>query len=175
MARLMVLGLLKLKPMSGYEIQQLLTQSKTDLWAGILPGSIYHALKKMENEGLVELDSIEQTGNRSKAIYKITQQGIEHHHALLIQELKTPSVHLPSGLYTALSFIQDAERGDVIECLMVQRDALRQHLEQQQAGIEVKRQLMQADELNELLFANLFGQYKLQLQLVESLIEHFSK
>ena len=71
----MVLGLLKTKPMSGYEIQQLLIISQSDSWAGILPGSIYHALKKMEKEQLVAIDSIEQTGNRSKAIYKITEQG----------------------------------------------------------------------------------------------------
>ena len=55
MTRLMVLGLLKSKPMSGYEIQQILTKSQSDSWAGILPGSIYHALKKMEKEGLVEI------------------------------------------------------------------------------------------------------------------------
>ena len=45
MVRLLVLGLLQFKPLSGYEIQQILQVSQIDVWAGILPGSIYHALK----------------------------------------------------------------------------------------------------------------------------------
>ena len=76
MVRLILLGMLKIRPLSGYEIQQVLQTSQTDVWAGVLPGSIYHALKKMDKEGLVEVDSLEKTGHRIKAIYKITEKGL---------------------------------------------------------------------------------------------------
>ncbi len=63
MTRLMVLGMLRTKPMSGYEMQQLMQVSEVDKWAGILPGSIYHALKKMDKRGASQ--SSESRINRS--------------------------------------------------------------------------------------------------------------
>ena len=48
MTRLLVLGMLKMEPMSGYDIQQLLKLKNADQWGGVLIGSIYHALKKLE-------------------------------------------------------------------------------------------------------------------------------
>ncbi|WP_431027229.1 PadR family transcriptional regulator [Lysinibacillus sp. LZ02] len=173
MTRLMVLGLLKSKPMSGYEIQQLLTKSQTDAWAGILPGSIYHALKKMEKEVLVEIDAIEQTGNRSKAIYKITAAGEKEFSQLLVESLQVSSVHLPSQLYTGLSFIQYLEKDEIRQALQNQQLLLEAQLDQQKAGIEVKRNHMPMDEVTEMLFQNVFKQYELQLDLIRNLIRHY--
>ena len=175
MTRLMVLGLLKLKPMSGYEIQQILLKSHSDEWAGILPGSIYHALKKMEKEQLVEIDSIEQTGNRSKAIYKITEQGEAAFNDLLVESLQVSSVHLPSKLYTGLSFIEHLEKEQIIHSLKTQLVLLEQQLHQQKAGIEEKRKIMPLDYVNEMLFQNFFQQYELQIELINSLITHYEK
>lgn len=59
MTRVLVLGLLDVKPMSGYDIQQLLRISDAERWGGVLIGSIYHALKKMEKEGLVVVESLD--------------------------------------------------------------------------------------------------------------------
>lgn len=175
MTRLMVLGLLKLKPMSGYEIQQILLKSHSDKWAGILPGSIYHALKKMEKEQLVEIDSIEQTGNRSKAIYKITEQGEVAFHDLLIESLQISSVQLPSNLYTGLSFIEHLEKEQIVHALKMQLVHLEQQLHQQKVGIEEKRKFMPLDYVNEMLFQNVFQQYELQIELIKSLIIHYEK
>ena len=169
----MVLGLLKTKPMSGYEIQQLLMKSQSDSWAGILPGSIYHALKKMEKEQLVAIDSIEQTGNRSKAIYKITEQGELEFTQLLIESLQVSSVQLPSNLYTGLSFIEHLPKEDIIQSLKKQQILLETQLEQQKAGIQEKRNSMPLDEVTEMLFQNVFNHYELQLQLLNDLICHY--
>jgi DNA-binding PadR family transcriptional regulator len=83
LVRLFVLGLLLRRPMSGYEVQRILQLNRTDLWAGILSGSIYHALKKLEAEGLVTLSVTEQSGNRTRAIYAITHKGVSEHRSLL--------------------------------------------------------------------------------------------
>ena len=53
--RHLVLGLLDRAPMHGYEIQRVMKEARVDLWAGVLPGSLYHALRKMEGEGLVRI------------------------------------------------------------------------------------------------------------------------
>ena len=173
MTRLMVLGLLKTKPMSGYEIQQLLVKSQSDSWAGILPGSIYHALKKMEKEQLVAIDSIEQTGNRSKAIYKITDKGELEFNKLLVESLQVSSVHLPSNLYTGLSFINHLAKEDIIKSLKTQQLLLEDQLDKQQAGIQEKRNYMPMDPVTEMLFQNVFNHYELQLQLLNQLIVHY--
>jgi DNA-binding PadR family transcriptional regulator len=72
LTRLFVLGLLTWRPLSGYEMQVILQLNQTERWAGILPGSIYHALKKLAAEGMVVLQATEQVGNRAKAIYAIS-------------------------------------------------------------------------------------------------------
>ena len=67
MTRLLVLGMLDAQPLSGYDIQQLLRLSDAERWGGVLIGSIYHALKKLEKEGHIEISSIEMTGHRAES------------------------------------------------------------------------------------------------------------
>ncbi|MEI5907936.1 PadR family transcriptional regulator [Bacillus spongiae] len=175
MARLMVLGLLKMKPMSGYEIQQILEMSQTDLWAGILPGSIYHALKKMEKEGLIEIDSIEQTGNRSKAIYKIVDKGEEEFITLAKQTLTDSSVLLPSKLYTAIGFLNELSPDEIIETLRKQKDGLNKQLERQRAGEQAKKAHTEIDEITRLTFENIYLQYELQIDYIDKLLSIYTK
>ncbi|WP_108670511.1 PadR family transcriptional regulator [Peribacillus acanthi] len=175
MTRLMVLGLLKMKPMSGYEIQQILQVTQADRWAGILPGSIYHALKKMEKEELVEVETVEQTGHRIKAIYKITEKGEQEFLILLEESLKVNSVSLPSNLYTALSFIQQLESEKVVAGLQAQRIMLETELAAHKSGIEVKRSVMKIDEITEVTFQNIFKQYEIQIEMVDALLEIYEK
>ena len=175
MTRLMVLGLLKTKPMSGYEIQQILTSSQSDSWAGILPGSIYHALKKMEKEGLVEIDTIEKTGNRSKAIYKITADGEIEFDKLLLDSLQVNSVLLPSNLYTGLSFIEHLTNDEIVQSLKRQQIVLEEQLNKLRDGIEIKRTHMPMNEVTEMLFQNVFKQYELQIELLDNLIRYYEQ
>ena len=175
MTRLMVLGLLKTGPMSGYEIHQLLGKSQTDTWAGVLPGSVYHALKKMEKEGLVEIDSIEQTGNRSKAIYKITEAGEREFDKLLLESLQMSSVHLPSSLYTGLSFVQYAKNSQIVASLKNQQMQLMEELEKQREGMEEKRKHIHIDAVSEMMLQNVVHQYELQLNLLNKLLDHYEQ
>jgi len=48
----LLLGLLKKKPMYGYEIKQLVDEELTN-FAPISSGSLYHNLKALEKNGLV--------------------------------------------------------------------------------------------------------------------------
>ncbi|WLR41795.1 PadR family transcriptional regulator [Bacillus carboniphilus] len=175
MTRLMVLGLLMAKPMTGYDIQQIMQQSQTDRWANILPGSIYHALKKMEKEALVEIDSIQQQGNRTKAIYQITDKGKEEFQQLLKESLQVQSVHLPTDLYTGLSFVSFLPKDEVVKSLSVHQKELQEQLEIHRQGKEIKEQVMEIDKVTELTFDNIFKQYELQLQFVQSLLDYYQQ
>ncbi|MDQ0269067.1 PadR family transcriptional regulator [Cytobacillus purgationiresistens] len=174
MARLMVLGLLQMKPMTGYEIQQIMQTSKTDLWAGILPGSIYHALKKMEKEGLVEIEEVKQTGHRSKAIYKITEHGELEFLKMVSDSLSNPSVILPSELYTALSFTRHLPNDTVIHSLKKQKEIIEQGLATQKNGMDKKREAIGIlDPLSELTAQNIYNQYELQIDFIQKLINFY--
>lgn len=172
MVRLIVLGLLKNKSLSGYEIQQILQTSRTDIWAGILPGSIYHALKMMDKEGLVEINNIEQTGHRIKAIYKITEKGEKEFVHLLQKSLEESSVLLPNTLYSGLSFMQEIPLKDKIYALEKQKKNLEQELELQKQGQAIKEAHIELDDVMKLVFENVYNHYELQISFLQKLIDH---
>jgi DNA-binding PadR family transcriptional regulator len=70
-----ILGMLTLKPMSGYEIRQLMSQSVAHFWSESY-GQLYPALKKLESAGLVTKRT-EPGQKRDKHIYTITPTGRE--------------------------------------------------------------------------------------------------
>lgn len=101
MTKLLVLGLLDGGPMSGYDLQQKLGGADAERWGGVLPGSIYHALKKLEGEGCIALAGVEQTGHRQKAVYRITEAGRNHLHTLIADALRASSALYPTTLFTS--------------------------------------------------------------------------
>ena len=138
LVRLVVLGLLLRRAMSGYEIQRLLELNQMEQWAGILPGSIYHALKKLEHEGLIALRATEATGNRTRTIYAITPAGEAEFRQLLREAFRVPELHFPAPVYAALSFVDDLPRDEVVRLLDEQVGALEQQLAQWNAGEQEK-------------------------------------
>jgi DNA-binding PadR family transcriptional regulator len=142
MTRLVILGLLCRQPLSGYQIQRLLQLSRTDQWAEILPGSIYHALKKLTADGLVQLQATERTGFRTKAIYAITAAGREEFRKLLREAWRTPHRTLPATLYAALNFVDDLPQSEVQTAIAEQISALEAELASWNAGEAAKEQAM---------------------------------
>jgi len=138
MVRLLILGLLGLRPMSGYEIQQYLQLNRVDEWSDILPGSIYHALKKLTSEGLIQLDSTEQTGMRTKAIYAITESGRIEFRTLLREAWQTPPRSLPGDFYMLLGFVDDLPREEVLAALQEQVAKLEAALHRWNEGMKAK-------------------------------------
>lgn len=143
MTRLLVLGILDVQPMSGYDIQQTLQMTNADRWGGVLIGSIYHALKKMEIEGYVEVSSIEQTGHRQKAVYSITDSGRTYYKTLIKDSLKASSVQYPTTLYSGLSFYEKLSGEECRKALEEQRVTLNNEYDAVKQGLEAKAVAMQ--------------------------------
>ncbi|KNZ41302.1 PadR family transcriptional regulator [Acetobacterium bakii] len=173
MTRVLVLGMLDVQPLSGYDIQQVLRLSDAERWGGVLIGSIYHALKKMEKEGLVAVDSIEQTGHRQKAIYKITKKGQAHLQQLVGECLEASSVSYPSTLYSGLSFIEKISNDDALTALYHQRDALAREYAELDNGMRLKNAAMSnhIPPMTNLIFENMFAIVKQQQSFVEKAIQ----
>jgi DNA-binding PadR family transcriptional regulator len=82
--RLFVLGALaRHGPMYGHQIRRDARLDRTELWSEVRPGSLYGALHRMADEGLVQALRTEQDGNRpARTVYEITAEGRKELQAL---------------------------------------------------------------------------------------------
>ena len=116
--RLMILGLVQMaQPVHGYDVKRELASWQADDWANIAPGSIYHALRKLAEDGLLEEVATEQVGSRpARTTYRITAKGDLEFQELLRRywwELTTPVDPFMAGF----SFLPVLPRGEVVAAL----------------------------------------------------------
>ncbi|MTI10724.1 PadR family transcriptional regulator [Curvivirga aplysinae] len=69
------LGVLALNNASGYEIRKMFEDGPFSVFAEGGFGSIYPALKKLEQDGLVTSETLDQDNRPQKNVYKITTKG----------------------------------------------------------------------------------------------------
>src|SRR5438477_5551708 len=70
-----ILGMLSLRPMSGYDIKQVADASVRHFWA-ISYGQIYPELKNLVDAGLVSSEDT-SVGDRRRTVYSLTKSGSE--------------------------------------------------------------------------------------------------
>lgn len=137
---LIILSLLRQRPMHGYEIQQTIQTSRVDVWTNVLSGSIYYALNKMEKEGLIRTEAEERTGARLRKIYAITEQG-ERYFKEKVRESLTLAPHsVKSDFVLGLTWIDELPREEAKPLLEQNVKELEATLEQWKLGKEIKRQ-----------------------------------
>ena len=71
-----LLGLLTIQPMSGYDLGQVIRASVGHFWRESY-GQIYPNLKRLAAEGLVSAKTERQKGKPDRRIYSITGKGRE--------------------------------------------------------------------------------------------------
>ncbi len=86
--RIALLGVLQDGPKHGYEIKHIIEDHMGD-WTNIAFGSIYFALKKLSEEGLIRKLCEEKDGNRpARSVYEITDSGRNEFKSLLVESWK---------------------------------------------------------------------------------------
>jgi DNA-binding PadR family transcriptional regulator len=161
--RLIILGLVKKAPMHGYEIQRVMKESRADQWAGLLKGSIYHALKQMAAEGWLKVRT--STG-RAKAVYEITGAGRMAFKQLLQTAWRAPARGFPANLFTAVAFLEGLPAREVLALLGRQQEQLSAELQRWREGERPREP--QAPHLR-LLFDSACQHLEVDLRLTESL------
>lgn len=175
MVRLWILGLLMKRPMHGYEIKQYLEITRSDQWAGILPGSIYHAIKRMESEGLIEQLALERAGNRTRAVYTITPAGKEEFKRLLAEAWRTPSRTLPSTLYTAITFLDGMPPEEALPAIDQQIAALEQALAEWDEAEAIKARYGDPAGIQAPMFQNGREHFLADLKLLRAIRERLPR
>ncbi|WP_216215051.1 PadR family transcriptional regulator [Amycolatopsis aidingensis] len=126
--RLLVLGLVRMYGKAhGYQVRRELQTWSADKWASIHPGSIYHALKKMTTEGLLEQVETERGGaGPERVAYRLTGTGETEFQVLLGQALAEPG---PGGqdLSAAVTLMTTLPRKQLINLLNLQLVRLEAH------------------------------------------------
>ncbi|WP_274307209.1 PadR family transcriptional regulator [Solibacillus daqui] len=176
MTQLLVLGALNMQPMSGYDIQNMLQENEAERWSGVLVGSIYHALKKLEQNNFIEIDRIEHSGNRQKSIYKITELGKEHLKDLVYNSIISSDVPYPLSFYAGLSFIEQLDVERAIEALRHQLTMLERELVIVESGISIKEKHLSTglSPLMSIVSNNMVNIIKQQINFVKDLLKNYN-
>ncbi|MEV7438311.1 PadR family transcriptional regulator [Streptomyces griseoviridis] len=122
--RLLVLGAVRQHGRAhGYQVRNDLEYWGAHEWSNAKPGSIYHALKQMEKQGLLHAHEIAPStaGGPPRTEYEVTGKGTEEYFRLLRESL-TAYDQKPDVLAAALGFIVDLERKEALRLL---RDRVR--------------------------------------------------
>jgi DNA-binding PadR family transcriptional regulator len=116
--RLLILGALRfMQPAHGYSIRRELESWRAEEWANIAYGSIYFALNKMAEEGLVTVSETDQVGKRpARTTYVITDQG-EIEFQRLLREYWWEYKPITDPFMVAGSFMDQLPREELLAAL----------------------------------------------------------
>ena len=123
---MMILGAVKImQPVHGYDVRRELLSWHADKWAKVQPGSVYHALKRLAEEGaLREVGQEQVAGRPARTRYELTAKGEEQFTDLLNNYLwgqhegEDPFV-------AALSFLTEVPREQASAALRSRAKSLR--------------------------------------------------
>ncbi|MEU1685647.1 PadR family transcriptional regulator [Micromonospora sp. NPDC005707] len=134
---MMILGLVRwMQPVHGYDVRRELLSWSADKWANVQPGSIYHALRKLTDEGLLRTVSVEQVGARpARTTYEVTPKGDEEFETLLRAQwwqLNEP----PDPFVAAFSFLPAMPRDEAAAALRNRANLIRAGVESMRASLD---------------------------------------
>ena len=109
-----ILGIINIQSMTGYEIKQVFDKSLT-FFSGASYGSIYPTLKKLEKAGLVSVTVEVQDGKPNRKIYAITEKGRNTYLDSLLMPIKP--TRLKNDLLTRLFFFCDVPKEKRLELI----------------------------------------------------------
>lgn len=114
----MILGLVRwMQPVHGYDVRRELMSWQAEEWANIAPGSIYHALRKLSEEGLLEEVATEQVGTRpARTTYRVTPKG-EIEFSELLRRYWWEHQQPIDPFHAAFSFLPALPRGEAAAAL----------------------------------------------------------
>jgi DNA-binding PadR family transcriptional regulator len=123
---MLILGLVNwMQPVHGYDVRRELLSWSADKWGNVQPGSIYHALRKLTEEGLLREVKTEQVGSRpARTTYEITPKGVDEFENLLRGywwDIKPG----PDPFFAALAFLPAMPREEAAAALRHRADQLR--------------------------------------------------
>jgi DNA-binding PadR family transcriptional regulator len=132
---LLILGLLKLQEMHGYQLSDLIDKRLRHL-TDIKKPTLYHLLGKLESEGDVTQTTSREGNRPERYTYKLTKQGAHHFEALLRQNLQdTHAAYFSDDI--GLLFLSEIAAPEARTCLELKRQSVDEHIAQIKQAVAV--------------------------------------
>lgn len=164
--KLVILGILKERPSSGYDIKKYLNE-KLGIFSKIETKSIYYPLSKMEKEGLITKRTLQGETNLKKYIYQISLTGEKEFIKLCRKSLmsqKRPFIESDLPLYF-MNFLKKKEILPLLRLRLLFLEKVKEWLKQQQA--EIKK------PLSSLLLEHHYRLATVEKEFIKGLIKEF--
>ncbi|MFI9405004.1 PadR family transcriptional regulator [Nocardia sp. NPDC052316] len=118
--RLLVLGVMRLRqPTYGYAVRRELLSWRAETWTNVKPGSIYHALKQLTQEGKLSAYGTEGSNQGpGRTLFQLTDEGEAEFRKLMDEALISIDME---ELGAGIAFMDALPRAHVIEKLREQR------------------------------------------------------
>lgn len=118
--RLLVLGVMRLRqPTYGYAVRRELLSWRAETWTNVKPGSIYHALKQLTQEGKLSAFGTQgSTQGPGRTLFELTEAGEAEFRKLMDEALVSVDME---ELGAGIAFMDALPRAHVIEKLREQR------------------------------------------------------
>lgn len=124
--RLLILGaIIERGSAHGYQVRKDLESWQVDLWGNIGQGSIYHALRRLSNDGLIDrVDSGQVAEGPARMEYAVTSTGRAEFVTLLERALSSDGRDLAETM-AGIGFITTLTRSRAVELLRLRIEAFR--------------------------------------------------
>ena len=170
--RMLVLGIVELVGEAhGYQVRRELQSWSAEQWANVQPGSIYHALKSLAKDGLLEPVGTESAEGPARTTYRITPAGGHELQDLLGHALGDPASGADQ-LASAVALINLVPRERAVVLLKNRLAGLEGQLGPTRHGIGSMPEMgkpAHVSELYRLWLVHLEGQVRWTRELVERL------
>ncbi|WP_159943560.1 PadR family transcriptional regulator [Nocardiopsis sp. FR6] len=114
--RLLVLGVVRMQGQThGYRVGRELLSWGTETWANVKWGSLYHALRKLSQEGKLREFVAEGDEVVDRTSYEITEDGVAEIHRLLRRGLTRRDD--PALLFASVTLMCSLPRAEVLDLL----------------------------------------------------------
>ena len=134
MLELAILGLLKERPMHGYELKKRLSYMLGHFWT-VSYGSLYPALKRLEKSTAIERAYSVKEKTRNRNVYRITRKGEATFMRMLTENVSNASLANTEKFDLRMTFFQYLEPETRLELLEMRR----MYLEDQVAKFKAYR------------------------------------
>ncbi|MGI5160356.1 PadR family transcriptional regulator [Microbispora sp. CA-102843] len=173
--RVMILGVLLDGPLHGYEVRKTLELWGTQHWANIAFGSIYHALGKMAQEGLLEVvgDGGPSDGGRGRTVYAITPEGRAEFDRRL-REHWSEIMPIVDPFQVALTFMDRLPKADLLAVVRERTERLRVGFASFERARNAKRAADAPRHVDECLALSA-AEYRAQLEWLERAVERIER
>jgi DNA-binding PadR family transcriptional regulator len=169
-----VLELLHEAPMHPYEIQQKIRERRLGRLTKVTVGSLYHAVEKLQTDGLIEVVETSREGKRpEKTTYKLTHSGIDAFREEVLSHVSEITTEYPR-FAMAVAHLHTLRRDEAVEELRRRAVALRKKL----AVADVTIDELSSQDLEPMFWIDLkYSRFMRQAELdwVEQLIDQLVK